>query len=274
MKARLLASPWAKLGAVAIPAFSLVGVASASGEVSLPPNYPWEWKARFTSYDYGAIRRGYQVYKEVCAACHSMERLCYRHLVGVTHTEEQAKAQAGEAYITDIDDQGNYIQRPGKLTDTFPGPYPNENAARAANNGALPPDLSLMAKARDGGADYIFALLCGYGRDIPEGMTIMDGQYFNPWFSGGALSMPQPIYDSHVEYEDGTPATIPQMAKDVSEFIQWSSDPNMDMSAMWTFNLYIAFTIWGAALLTRKRYIWNYPKTMKITWKPPGSAPH
>jgi len=263
-----------KIGAIALPAVSLVGVASASADNAMAPKYPWEFRARFTSFDYGSIRRGYQVYKEVCAACHSMERLCYRHLIGITHTEEQAKAQAEEAFINDIDDQGNYVQRPGKLTDQFPGPYPNENAARAANNGALPPDLSLIAKARDGGADYIFALLTGYGRDLPEGMSVMDGQYFNPWFPGGALSMPQPIYDGHVDYEDGTPATIPQMSKDIAEFLTWSSEPYSDEKAMWMFNIFISLGILFGCVVTRKRYVWNYPKTMKITWKPPGSAPH
>eukprot|EP00494_Astrolonche_serrata_P032037 UN32306 len=158
------------------------------------------------------MRRGWQVYKEVCAACHSLERICYRHLVGITHTQEQAKEEAANVLINDIDDQGNDIQRPGRLTDAVPSPYPNENAGRAANNGAMPPDMSLIAKARDGGADYLFALICGYGREIPAGMTLLEGQHFNPWFGGGALSMPQPLYDGHVEYEDGTPATIPQMA--------------------------------------------------------------
>jgi len=270
---KLFSSRLAKVAVVVTPAVGLVGAAAASADQSHPPHYPWEHKARFTSYDHGSMRRGYQVYKEVCAACHSMERICYRHLVGITHTEEQAKAEAGAILVDDVDDQGNAIQRPGKLTDHFPTPYLNENAGRAANNGALPPDLSLIAKARDGGPDYLFALLCGYGREVPAGFTIMEGQHFNPWFPGGALSMPQPIYDGHVDYPDGTPATIPQMAKDISEFLAWCGEPHADTKKMWGVNIYVALTIIFFNVLVHKRYVWNYVKTQKIMYKGPGPHP-
>merc|ERR1719284_929156 len=270
---KMMSSKWAKLGAVAFPALGVVGTAAASADNALYPQYPWEHRARFTSYDHGSMRRGYQVYKEVCAACHSMERICYRHLVGITHTQEQAKVEAGSILVDDIADDGQAIQRPGKLTDHMPSPYPNENAGRAANNGALPPDLSLIAKARDGGPDYLFALLCGYGRDPPAGMTLLEGQYFNPWFPGGALSMPQPNYDGHVDYPDGTPATIPQMAKDISEFLAWCGEPYADMKKMWSFNIFIALAILSFTTVTHKRYVWNYIKTQKIVYKGPGPMP-
>lgn len=256
-----------------LPSVGLVGAAAASADNAVPPEYPWEHRARFTSYDHGSMRRGFQVYKEVCAACHSLERICYRHLVGITHTEEQAKVEAASVLIEDIDDLGNCIQRPGKLTDSVPSPYHNENAGRAANNGALPPDLSLIAKARDGGADYLFALLTGYGRDVPAGMSILEGQHFNPWFPGGALSMPQPIYDGHVEYSDGTPATIPQMAKDISEFLTWCGEPHADDKKMWAFNIFIAMGILSVSTVVHKRYVWNYIKTQKIIYKGPGPHP-
>jgi len=265
----MMASRWAKLGAVLVPAVGLVGAAAASSENAMPPEYPWEHRARWTSYDYGSMRRGYQVYKEVCAACHSMERICYRHLTGVTHTEEQAKAEAQAILVEDIDDDGNFVQRPGKLIDHFPNPYLNENAGRAANNGALPPDLSLMAKARDGGPDYIFALLCGYDREVPAGFVLAPGQHFNPWFPGGGLSMPQPIYDEHVEYADGTPATLPQMAKDISEFLMWCGEPHADTKKMWYLQIYVALAITFACCLTAKRHQWNYLKTQQIRYKGP-----
>jgi len=267
--ANMMSSKWAKLGAVVAPSVGLLGAAAASGDVAMPPQYPWEHRARFTSYDHASMRRGYQVYKEVCAACHSMERICYRHLTGITHTQEQAKVEAEGVLVDDIDDKGNFIQRPGKLTDHFPSPYLNENAGRAANNGALPPDLSLIAKARDGGADYIFALLVGYGREPPAGFSLAPGQYFNPWFPGGGLAMPQPIYDEHVEYEDGTPATMPQMAKDVCEFLVWAGEPNADEKAMWAFNLFIALAFTFGCCLWGKRFEWNYLKTQKIIYKGP-----
>jgi len=270
---KMMSSKWAKLGAVAFPALGVVGTAAASADNALYAQYPWEHRARFTSYDHGSMRRGYQVYKEVCAACHSMERICYRHLVGITHTQEQAKVEAGSILVDDIADDGQAIQRPGKLTDHMPSPYPNENAGRAANNGALPPDLSLIAKARDGGSDYIFALLTGYGREPPAGYNVMAGQYFNPWFGGGALSMPQPLYDEHVTYEDGTPATIPQMAKDVCEFLVWSGEPHADDKKMWVFNIFTGLTIVFFSVLWAKRYQWNNLKTVKYVWKGPGPHP-
>lgn len=142
-----------------------------------------------------SIRRGYEVYKNVCAACHSMKYIAYRNLVGVSHTEAEAKAEAEEQQFRDgPDDQGNYFMRPGKLSDYFPSPYPNEEAARAANNGAYPPDLSYIVSARHGGEDYIFALLTGYV-DAPAGVVLRDGQYYNPYFAGGAISMAQALYD-------------------------------------------------------------------------------
>jgi len=271
---KILNNRFAKVGVALAPALGLVGAASASADNAIPPWYPWEHRARFTSYDHGSMRRGWQVYKEVCAACHPLERICYRHLIGITHTAEQAKIEAKNVLIDDIDDQGNNIQRPGRLTDGVPNPYPNENAGRAANNGAYPPDLSLMAKARDGGADYIFALLCGYGREIPAGMTLLPGQHFNPWFGGGAIGMPQPIYDDHVQYEDGTPATIPQMAKDISEFLTWCGEPHADTKKMWFFQALGALTVMSLVTTWATRYTWNVVKTAKYTYKGPGPRPY
>lgn len=142
-----------------------------------------------------SVRRGYEVYKQVCSACHSMQYIAYRNLVGVTHTEAEAKAEAEQITVKDgPDDTGNYYTRPGKLSDYFPSPYPNEEAARAANNGAYPPDLSYIVSARKGGEDYIFSLLTGY-HDAPAGVVLREGQYFNPYFPGGAISMAQVLYN-------------------------------------------------------------------------------
>lgn len=149
------------------------------------------WNLIFVS----SVRRGYEVYKQVCSACHSMQYIAYRNLVGVTHTEAEAKAEAEQITVKDgPDDTGNYYTRPGKLSDYFPSPYPNEEAARAANNGAYPPDLSYIVSARKGGEDYIFSLLTGY-HDAPAGVVLREGQYFNPYFPGGAISMAQVLYN-------------------------------------------------------------------------------
>lgn len=181
----------------------------------------------FDAFDTAAIRRGHQVYQQVCAACHSMNFIHFRDLVGVCYTEAEAKAMAEEIEVVDgPNDQGEMFERPGKLSDPFPSPYANEEAARYANGGAYPPDLSLITKARHNGQNYIFALLLGY-RTPPAGVTMREGLYYNPYFPGGAIAMPKMLVDEGVEYDDGTPATESQMAKDVVTFLAWASEPEV-----------------------------------------------
>jgi ubiquinol-cytochrome c reductase cytochrome c1 subunit len=237
-----------------------------------PPSYPWAFKSPFKTFDHAAIRRGYQVYKEVCSACHSMSRVAFRNLVGVSHTKEEARALAEqEVYVDGPDDQGEMFERPGKLSDYFPKPYPNEEAARAANGGAYPPDLSLIVKARHGGADYIFALLTGYC-DPPPGVEIREGLNYNPYFPGGAIAMARTLFDGVVEYEDGTPATTSQMARDVVEFLAWAAEPEHDerkrigLKVITMLSMLTALSIWV------KRFKWAPLKTRKIVFKPPTSS--
>lgn len=144
-----------------------------------------------------SLRRGYQVYREVCSACHSLNRIAWRNLVGVTHTVDEVKAMAEENEYDDEepDENGTIVQRPGKLSDYMPKPYPNENAARSGNAGALPPDLSLMVKARHGGADYVFSLITGYPDEPPPGVHVMEGLHYNPYFPGGAIAMARVLFD-------------------------------------------------------------------------------
>jgi ubiquinol-cytochrome c reductase cytochrome c1 subunit len=144
-----------------------------------------------------SLRRGFQVYREVCSACHSLNRIAWRNLVGVTHTVDEVKAMAEEIEYDDEepDEQGNIVKRPGKLSDYMPKPYPNENAARSGNAGALPPDLSLMVKARHGGADYVFSLLTGYPDEPPPGVHLLEGLNYNPYFPGGAIAMARVLFD-------------------------------------------------------------------------------
>ncbi|XP_065314116.1 uncharacterized protein LOC135923351 [Gordionus sp. m RMFG-2023] len=194
-----------------------------------PAKYPWSHNGFFDSLDMSSVRRGYQVYKQVCAACHSMKFRSYRQMVDAFMTIDEAKAEAAEIQVTDgPDDKGEMFKRPGKLTDTFPDPYPNEQAARAANNGAAPPDLSLIVRAREGNEDYIYAILTGYEEIPPAGVPITETQHYNPYFPGGAISMAQALYDDIFEYEDGTPATVSQLAKDVVTFLRWSSEPHFE----------------------------------------------
>merc|ERR1719266_914210 len=199
-------------GGVGAPMLLIADCAYAEDMIH-PPTYPWVHTGWTSTYDHAALRRGYQVYKEVCAACHPMHRIYYRHLVGVTHTEEQAKKEAAMTMVVDgPNDEGEYFLRPGRLQDRFPSPYDNELAARAANNGAYPPDLSLIIKAaHHDGLNYVYSLLTGF-KEAPAGRELMAGQYYNPYFTGGAISMAPPLQDGAVDYPDGTVATVSQMA--------------------------------------------------------------
>lgn len=233
-----------------------------------PPKYPWNHRGYFQSLDHASIRRGYEVYKQVCAACHSLRFIAYRNLIGVSHTEAEAKAEAEEQMILDgPNEEGNMFKRPGKLSDYFPSPYPNEEAARAANNGAYPPDLSYIVYARHGGEDYIFALLTGYC-DPPAGVVLREGQYYNPYFSGGAIGMAQALYNEIIEYSDGTPATQSQLAKDISTFLRWTSEPEHDTRKKMAIKILAISAILIPIALYWKRHKWSSLKSRKIEFKP------
>ncbi|WEW61377.1 cytochrome c1 [Emydomyces testavorans] len=216
------------------------------------------------------LRRGFQVYREVCAQCHSLTRVPWRTFVGTMHTVDEMKAMAEEhEYDTEPNDQGEIEKRPGKLSDYIPAPYKNDEAARAANNGALPPDLSLIVKARHGGCDYIFNLLTGYPDEPPAGATVQEGLNFNPYFPGTGIAMARVLFDGIVEYEDGTPATTSQMAKDVTEFLNWAAEPEMDdRKKMGLKALVIAGTLFAISVWVR-RYKWAPIKTRQIVYSPP-----
>jgi len=193
------------------------------------PRYPFFFKSIFHAMDIPSVRRGYEVYRQVCATCHSMKQLHFRHLVNQVYPEKHMKKIAATFDVKDgPNDEGEMFDRPAILTDAFPAPYPNEEAARYANGGALPPDLSVYTTAKHEGVDYIFALLLSY-REPPAGIEVRDGLYYNPYFPGGLIGMPPPLHsDGLVEYEDGTPCTRSQMAKDVVMFLTWASEPTHD----------------------------------------------
>jgi len=242
-------------------------------ELSLhPPHLPWSHSGLFDSLDHASIRRGYQVYKQVCAACHSMRYLAYRNLVNVSHTEEEAKAEAEEVQIEDGPDElGNMFMRPGKLSDYFPRPFANDAAAAAANNGAIPPDLSFITLARHGGEDYIYHLLNGYC-DPPAGIELREGQNFNPYFPGGAIGMAPPIYNEIVEYADGTPATQSQVAKDVCTFLTWAASPEHDLRKRFAIKALMIFSILLSTSYYLKRHKWSLLKSRKVVYTPRVSA--
>lgn len=237
--------------------------------------YPWEHEKPLKTFDHQALRRGFQVYREVCSSCHSLSRVAWRTLVGVSHTTTEVKAMAEEhEYDTEPNDEGEIEKRPGKLSDYIPPPYKNDEAARAANNGALPPDLSLMVKARHGGCNYIFSLLTGYPEEPPPGAVIAPGLNFNPYFPGTGIAMARVLYDGLVEYEDGTPATTSQMAKDVVEFLNWAAEPEMDVRKKMGVSVIIITSTLLALSIWVKRYKWSPIKTRKIVYNPPYIERH
>ncbi|KAF8801301.1 hypothetical protein BYT27DRAFT_7174337 [Phlegmacium glaucopus] len=257
-----------------LPFIGEVHASHLSDEGLHPPAYPWSHKGILDTFDHASIRRGYQVYREVCAACHSLDRIAWRNLVGVSHTADEARAMAEEVEYTDGPNaEGEMFQRPGKLADYMPSPYPNEEAARAGNAGAYPPDLSLMVKARHGGADYIFSLLTGY-IDPPAGVEIREGMNYNPFFPGGAISMARVLFDGLVEYEDGTPATTSQMAKDVATFLSWAAEPEHDERKKYGIKAVIIFSTLFALSLYVKRFKWGVIKNRKIIYNPPVDKTH
>jgi ubiquinol-cytochrome c reductase cytochrome c1 subunit len=262
-------------GAVAaagvVAGYSVVSLAAAEVELH-PPKYAWSHKGLLSALDHQSIRRGYQVYKEVCSACHSMQYINFRNLVGVSHTENEARVLAEEyEYPGDNDEEGNPTTRPGKLNDAFPNPYPNDEAAKFANNGALPPDLSLVVLGREGEDNYIFSILTGYF-DPPEGVEeVQEGMAYNPYFAGGVIGMPQQLFLDSVEYEDGTPATVSQMAKDVTTFLRWTSEPYHDDRKRIGFKIIMVTSVLALVAFYWKRRVWSVLKSRKIVYYSKGS---
>ena len=233
--------------------------ANAAGEAKHPHAIDWSFAGPFGTYDRNALRRGFQVYKEVCASCHGMKQISFRNLSqpgGPEFSEAEVKAIAAEYEVTDgPDDYGDMYERPALPKDRFVEPYPNVNAARAANGGAYPPDLSLITKARSGGPDYIHALLSGY-EEAPEGVEMRPGLYYNPYMAGGKIAMPAPLLEELVEYGDGTPATVQQMSLDVTQFLNWAAEPELEQRKRTGFMVLIYLTIFAGLLYFSMRKIW------------------
>jgi len=240
------------LAALAGPAF-----AQHEHEAPTPPKVNWSFDGPFGTFDRPSLQRGYQIYKEVCSNCHSMKLVYYRDLRAIGLSEEQVKAVAAEATISGgTDDSGEPVDRPGLPSDHFKSPFANDKAARAANGGALPPDLSLIIKARADGANYVHGLLNGY-EDPPEGVTVPDGQYYNKYFPGHFLAMPPPLRDDQVEYTDGTKATLEQMSQDVVTFLSWASNPEMEARKRMGIKAVLFLCLLTGLTYTVKKKIWK-----------------
>lgn len=235
--------------AAVVGALGFAQPAVAAGAAEKPPQMEWSWTGPFGTFDRASAQRGLQVYTQVCSSCHGLEQVAYRNLTALGYTEDQVKEFAAQFEVQDgPDENGEMFFRPAEPSDQFVSPFPNEQAARAANGGAYPVDLSLVAKNRahgfgsiganflamlqikgfSSGADYLHALLgLGYV-DAPEDVNLLPGQWYNKYMAGGAIAMPPPLYPDGVEYEDGTEATVEQQAYDVATFLAWAAEPTLE----------------------------------------------
>ena len=224
----------------------------------------WTFKGLFGKFDRASLQRGYQVYTEVCAACHSMKYLSYRNLSekgGPEFSVAQAKAIATSFEVTDGPNaDGEMFQRPGKLSDKFVMPYENVKAAEAANGGAYPPDMSVLVKARGGGVDYIYSLLQGY-EEAPSGMILDDGVHYNKYMYGNKIKMSAPLSDGIVEYSDGTNPSVEQMSKDVTTFLMWAAEPSLEARHQMGFKAIVYLIILTTLVYFSMKRIWSRVKS-------------
>ena len=224
----------------------------------------WSFKGLFGKFDRASLQRGYQVYTEVCAACHSMKYLSYRNLSekgGPEFSIAQAKAIAASFEVTDGPNaDGEMFQRPGKLSDKFVMPYENVKAAEAANGGAYPPDMSVLVKARGGGVDYIYSLLQGY-EEAPSGMILDDGVHYNKYMYGNKIKMSAPLSDGIIEYTDGTNPSVEQMSKDVTTFLMWAAEPSLEARHQMGFKAIVYLIILTTLVYFSMKRIWSRVKS-------------
>ena len=236
--------------------FSSFG-ALADTTAKQPLQLVWPFEGIFGTFDRQAAQRGAQVYFEVCSACHSNHNLYYRNLKDIGFSEAEIKQLAQKHTVKDGPNaEGEMFDRPALPSDRFVSPYPNEEAARAANNGAYPVDLSLIIKARHDGPNYVFSLLSGY-QEAPADIKLMPGLYYNPYFEGGQIAMPPPLTQGQVTFSDDTPATVEQMAKDVVVFLQWAAEPEMEHRKSMGLKVMIFFLVFTVFFYIAKKKIWK-----------------
>ncbi|WP_349362605.1 MAG: cytochrome c1 [Roseitalea porphyridii] len=268
----------ARLAAAAVAMTVMAGGAFAA---EYPKNKPreqsWTFAGPFGTFDQAQLQRGLKIYTENCSACHALSRVNFRNLSDLGYSPEQIEALASQYEVEDGPDEfGDMFFRPATAADAFPSPFPNEEAARAANAGAYPPDLSLIAKARapirgfpafvldpfrmytENGPDYIYSLLTGYKDEVPEDVNVPDGLWYNPYFASGvALAMAPPLFPDMHEFDDGTEATVSNMAKDVSAFLMWTAEPHLEERKQLGFRVMVFLLIFAALLYLSKKQVWS-----------------
>lgn len=226
-----------------------------------PKENKWSFDGIFGTFDRTSIQRGFQIYKEVCSACHSLDLVAFRNLTEIGFSKEEAK-EIAKAYnvIDGPDDSGEMFERPAILSDYFPGPYKNEKMARASNNGAFPPDLSLVVRARENGANYMHSLLTGFHQTPPSELIIQEGMYYNPYFPGMQIAMSPPLSDGIVEYTDGSQASIENMSHDIVNFLHWASDPKMEKRKSMGIKVLLFLFLFTGLFYVAKKNAWRNVK--------------
>jgi cytochrome c1 len=266
----------AALSIAAVPAFAQEGGNSVP-PTPPPPAQSWSFAGPFGTYNQAQLQRGFKVYKEVCSNCHSMDYVAFRNLAdpgGPGYNDGQVEALAATYKIKDVDEQGNPNERSGRPADYFPSPFPNELAAKAANGGVAPPDMSTLAKARtyqrgfpwfifdffttyqEEGPDYIAALMTGFVPP-PAGFKVPEGRHYNKYFPGHVIAMPPPLQDGQVTYDDGAPQTVEQYGKDVAAFLMWAAEPKLVQRHRIGFQVMIFLIVLSGLLYFTKKKVWH-----------------
>jgi len=229
----------------------------ASGSGNDLPKHNWSFKGLTGTFDKSAVQRGFKVYREVCSGCHSMSLLYYRDLIDIGFSDEEVKAIAAEYTVIDgPNEEGEMFERPAKPSDRFVPPFSNEQEARISNNGSYPPDLSVITKAKKHGPDYIFNLLLGY-TEPPVDFELGEGMYYNKWKEGHQISMAQPLDEGYVDYDDGTENTLPQLAEDITTFLVWSAEPELEERKKLGIKVILFFIVLGSIVFIVKNRLWR-----------------
>ena len=221
------------------------------------PDHEWSFEGITGTFDKAALQRGFKVYREICSGCHSMRLLYYRDLIEIGFSEEEVKAIASDYTVIDgPDDEGEMFERDAKPSDHFVGPFANDQEARMSNNGSLPPDLSVISKARVNGANHLYNLLLGY-TEPPENFEVAEGMYYNKWMNGNQIAMAPPLDEGYVDYDDGTENTLPQLAEDLVTFLVWSAEPELEARKKLGIKVILFFIIFGIVVYFTKRRLWR-----------------
>lgn len=248
-----------RMKVLVIAAAFLAGISTAHAEGGATlPDVEWSWEGPFGTFDKAQLQRGLQVYTEICVTCHSLSLVAYRNIAALGYSQDEIKAYAANYEVQDgPNDEGEMFMRAALPSDRFVPPFPNENAARASNNGAYPPDLSLMTKARKNGADHLFAMMAGYVDEAPEGVELAEGMAYHKYFTGNQIAMPQPLYGEDVEYADGTEATLEQEAKDVTAFLAWAAEPELEKRKSMGIKVLLFLGVLFVMAVAVKKAVWR-----------------